>query len=457
MKSETRVDVDKLQAYVDSVRPEFESKLGALVEIPTVRMDPHHEPDMLRGAELAAQYIQAFGGRANVVPTGGHPLVLGEFDMGAPRWVTIYNHLDVQPARLEDGWEHEPFVFRKHDGVYEGRGTTDDKGPALTALFAARYSAEIGIPLNFRFLWELEEEVGSPHFDSMVRARKDTLKTDSVLVSDTIWIARGKPAISYGLRGLQSATLRLETGTKDVHSGLTGGAARNPLTELSALVSECYDLKTGKIRIPHFYDDVLKPTKMEIDNFLASGWSPTSFRAAHGLRRLRSADKRVLVESIWARPTFEVHGFVGGYTGPGVKTAIPPRAELKISMRLVPNQKPAKIYSLFRQFVQSKNPDVLVTADAALSPYLGEFSGPYAEAAKRAMQFGFGKKPAFTREGGSIGAVVTMKETLKAPIVFLGLSLPEHGYHAPNENYDWGQASGGMKAFVYYFEELSRL
>ena len=148
---------------------------------------------------------------------------------------------------------------------------------------------------------------------------------------------------------------------------------------------------------------------------------------------------------------------MGGYTGPGVKTVIPPRAELKISMRLVPDQKPAKIYSLFRQFVQSKNPDVLVSADAALSPYLGEFGGPHADAARRAMLFGFGKKPTLTREGGSIGAIVTMKEHLKAPILFLGLSLPEHGYHAPNENFDWGQAAGGMKAFVHYFDELSRL
>jgi acetylornithine deacetylase/succinyl-diaminopimelate desuccinylase-like protein len=447
-----------LQKYVDSSRAEFESKLGALVEIPTVSMDPHHENDMMRGAELAAQYVRDFGGRCDVVPTGGAPLVLGEIQTsGASRWVTIYNHLDVQPARTSDGWEHEPFVFRKVDGTYEGRGTTDDKGPALTALFAARYSAENGIPLNFRFLWEMEEEVGSPHFESMVRARRDTLKTDSVLVSDTIWIARGKPAISYALRGLQSATLRLETGTKDVHSGLTGGAARNPLTELAILVSECYDLKTGKVKIPHFYDDVVKLTKLEIDNFMASGWSPTAFKSAHGLRRLRSSDKRALIEAIWALPTFEVHGVLGGYLGPGVKTAIAPRAELKVSMRLVPNQKPSKIYSLFRQFVQSKNPDVLVTADAALSPYLGEFTGPYAEAARRAMQVGFGKKPAFTREGGSIGAVVTMRDHLKAPIVFLGLSLPEHGYHAPNENFDWGQASGGMKAFVHYFEELSRL
>ena len=263
--------------------------------------------------------------------------------------------------------------------------------------------------------------------------------------------------MSYGLRGLQSATLRLETGSKDVHSGLTGGAARNPLTELAALACDCYDVRSGKVKIPGFYDDVVKASKAEIDSFLASGWSPTAFKAAHGLKRLRSADKRVLIENIWARPTFEVHGLVGGYTGPGVKTAIAPRAELKISMRLVPNQKPAKVYGLFRDFVRSKNPDVVVTPDSALAPYLGEFTGPYAEAAKAAMSFGFGKKPALTREGGSIGAVVTMRDHLKAPIMFLGLSLPEHGYHAPNENFDRAQAGGGMQDFVSYFDQVSRL
>jgi acetylornithine deacetylase/succinyl-diaminopimelate desuccinylase-like protein len=420
-------------------------------------MEPERDADLMRGGALAAQYIRAFGGRADVVPTGGHPLVLGEFKTGAARTVTIYNHLDVQPAHIDDGWEEEPFDFRNEDGRYEGRGTTDDKGPALTALFAARYAAENGVPLNFRFLWEMEEEIGSPHFESFVRSRKDTLKTDSVLISDTIWIARGKPAISYGLRGLQSATLRLETGTKDVHSVSTGGAARNPLTELAALVTECYDVHTGRIKIPHFYDDVQSRARSRS----TASWLPLESDGVQVGARSAAAAFRP-TSGIWSRASGRSRrsrctASSCGYTGPGVKTAIPPRAELKISMRLVPNQKPAKIYSLFRQFVQNKNPDVLVTADAALSPYLGEFTGPYAEAAKRAMQYGFGKKPALTREGGSIGAVVTMQQQLRAPIVFMGLSLPEHGYHAPNENFDWGQASGGMKAFVAYFDELSRL
>jgi acetylornithine deacetylase/succinyl-diaminopimelate desuccinylase-like protein len=191
MKPPVRIDATKLATRIDSVRAEFESRLGALVEIPTVSMEPHRDGDIVRGAELAAQYIRAAGGRADVVPTGGHPMVLGEIKTSnTARWVTIYNHLDVQPARINEGWEREPFQFHKVDGRYEGRGTTDDKGPALVGLYAAKLAVEDGVPLNFRFIWEMEEEIGSPHFESFVRSRKDALRTDSVLVSDTIWIAR---------------------------------------------------------------------------------------------------------------------------------------------------------------------------------------------------------------------------------------------------------------------------
>jgi acetylornithine deacetylase/succinyl-diaminopimelate desuccinylase-like protein len=163
-----------------------------------------------------------------------------------------------------------------------------------------------------------------------------------------------------------------------------------------------------------------------------------------------------IASRLWARPTFEVHGIVGGYTGPGVKTAIPYRAEAKISMRLVPKQKADKVLKLVRSFIKEKNPDVQFIPESYLSPYLGPYDGPYADAARDAMLTAFGKEPAFVREGGSIGAVVTMEKYLKAPIVFLGLSLPEHGYHAPNENFDWEQASGGMKMFARYLETLAR-
>jgi len=447
-------DIDR---YIESSRPEFEAKLREWVEIPTVSAEPERKPDIERGAEAAVQYLRSLGAEAEKIPTPGNPVVVGKFITGGGRpTVTIYNHLDVQPAN-EPQWQRPPFVFHKDGDRYIGRGSTDDKGPALTALFGARYAVEHQTPVNIQFIWELEEEIGSPHFEHFMKSKARDLSTDSVVVSDTIWIARGKPAVAYGLRGLAPVRLVLETGTKDVHSGVTGGAARNPITELCQLITECYDVRKGQVRIPGFYDDVAKLSKAEVDNFVASGFSVKQFKRAHELKKMREGDDADIASRLWARPTFEVHGIVGGYTGPGVKTAIPYRAEAKISMRLVPNQNADKILKLVKNFIKERNPDVQVIPESLLKPYLGPHTGPYAEAAREAMRSAFGKNPAFVREGGSIGAVVTMEKYLKAPIVFLGLSLPEHGYHAPNENFDWEQASGGMRMFARYFETLSRL
>jgi acetylornithine deacetylase/succinyl-diaminopimelate desuccinylase-like protein len=448
-----------LDAYVSGVRQEFEERLAQLVEVPTVSMDLERKPDIDRGADLAVEYLKNLGAHAEKVATPGNPVVMGNLvtDPKHPT-VVLYNHLDVQPADKEkDGWTTEPFTFVKDNETYRGRGTTDDKGPALTAMFAVRYAVDNGVPLNFKFIWELEEEIGSPNFEHFIKNEREELKTNSVLVSDTIWIARNKPASPYGLRGLMGFTLSLKTGEKDTHSGTTGGAARNPIGELMQLVSQCYDARTGKVKIPGFYDDVKKPSTAEIKSYLASGFDARRFTKVYQFKSIRSTDSARVLQSIMAEPTFEVHGLVGGYTGKGIKTIVPHWAEVKCSTRLVPNQNPAKIFRLIRDFVKQKNPDVKITHEATLRPYLGQFQGPYAAAASEAMQYAFGEKPAFTREGGSIGAVVTMEKYLRVPIVFLGLSLPEHGYHEPNENYDWGQASGGIKMFVKYFSEIANL
>lgn len=445
-----------LDTYINDSREGFEDRLGQLVEVPTVSMEPEHKEDIRKGAALAAQYLESIGAKAEIVETPGYPVVFGRLTTGAQNpTVTIYNHLDVQPANPEE-WHRAPFSFFNENGRYEGRGATDDKGPALTAMEAARFSAANGIPVNINFIWELEEEIGSPNFEHFIKNNAARLKTDSVVVSDTIWISRACPAVPYGLRGMLTFTMNLQTGAKDVHSGITGGAARNPIGELCKVIDECYDADTGKVKIKGFYDEVRRPSRKEVQNFLDSGFSTKGFKAAHELKKLRFDEPDKVVTSVMAMPTFEVHGIAGGYQGPGVKTIVPHAAEAKISCRLVPDQNPKKIFNLIRDFVKSKNPDVKVTFTAALGPYLGEFDGPYAAAAIEAMQFAFGRKPAFTREGGSIGAVVTMEKYLKTPIVFLGLSLPEHGYHARNENYDWRQASGGIKMFVRYFDEISR-
>lgn len=449
--------LSSVDRYAADNRSKFEDMLGEIVEVPTVSMDPERKPDIRKGAELAQQYLKDFGARTEVCETSGNPVVIGRFSVpGAKRTVTVYNHIDVQPAQ-EPQWVREPFTFAKKDGKYFGRGSTDDKGPALTALFGAKYALENGIPLNIQFIWELEEEIGSPNFAEFMKPKALSLKTDSVLVSDTIWISRENPAIPYGLRGMATGVMSLQTGQNDAHSGVTGGAARNPIAELAHVITQCLDAKTGKVKIPGFYEDVKQVTKKEMDNFLASGFDMKKWKATYGFKSLRVKTAAELLKRVWCLPTFEIHGIVGGYIGPGVKTVVPPRAEVKFSMRLVPNQKPEKIFKLVEKHIKKINPDVQLRMEGHLDPYLGEFSGPYEQAAKEALQWAFSKTPVFTREGGSIGAVVTMQKYLKVPIVFIGLSLPEHGYHAPNENFDWKQASGGMKAFAKYFASIATL
>jgi acetylornithine deacetylase/succinyl-diaminopimelate desuccinylase-like protein len=449
--------MNRIDAYINDARPRFERTLGEMVEIPSVSMDPKHAGDVRKMARYAADLLRGMGAEATIVETKGHPIVSGGWTTGKDHpTVTIYNHMDVQPAQ-EPQWKQAPFQFRNENGIYRGRGATDDKGPALTALLAAKFAVEEGLPINIRFLWELEEEIGSPNFAAALKNHRDIPRPDSVVVSDTIWIAKGQPAMPYGLRGLAGARLTLRTGANDAHSGVTGGAARNPLAELADLAAQCMDAKTGRVKIPGFYDDVIPPTRAEIKSFLASGFNVERFKAVHGFTSLRATKAEEVVRRIWAAPTFEVHGLVGGYTGPGVKTVVPAHGELKVSMRLVPNQKPEKAFALLKKFVKQRNPDVVVEPEGMLQPFRGVFDGPYAEAITRAVASGFGKAPAFTREGGSIGAVATMQRAWRAPILFLGLSLPEHGYHAPNEYFDWGQASGGMKAFAAYFSELASL
>lgn len=446
-----------LESYVRSVRPRFEEMFGHLVEIPSVSSDPGRKKDIARTATVAAQYLKSLGAQARIVKTKGYPVVSGGWRLGKQcPTLTIYNHLDVQPAQ-EPEWKQDPFVFRKQENCYRGRGTTDDKGPALAALFAAKYAVDQGVALNIRFLWELEEEIGSPNFQDALDQRVAVPRPDSVLVSDTIWVSRQRPAISTGLRGLLTARLTLRTGTTDVHSGLTGGGARNPLAELCEAAQSCVDAQTGRVTIPGFYDEVIDPTAGEMKQFLSSGFQVNQFKKAYGFRSIRTKNRSDLIQRIWASPTFDVHGLAGGYVGPGVKTVVPPFGELKVSMRLVPNQRPATIFSRLKAHLKQRNPDIRVEADGQLEPFRGVTQGPYAHALYQAVRTGFGKNPSLVREGGSIGAVSLMERTWKVPILFFGLSLPEHGYHAPNENFDWGQASGGIRTFVDYFSRVAGL
>lgn len=447
-----------LRSYANRMRPEYERWLKRLVEIPSVSSDPSRSEDCARAAAAAAELVTRLGGRARVVKTGGHPLVVGEF--AGPRsspTLTLYNHLDVQPADREaEGWRTEPFRFVQKDGRYWGRGTTDDKGPALAALFGVAAAHEAGVPVTVRLLWETEEEIGSPHFRRTLRRLGRGVATDAVVISDGYWLTRKRPTVAAGLRGFKGFRFTLETADCDVHSGIAGGAVRNPLGELMDLACAIHDPRTGRVKVPGFYDGIVQPTKKERTDFLRSGFTVARFKKDNHLRRLRSENALDVMERLWTRPTFEIHGLAGGHQGPGHKSIVPARGELKASCRLVPGQDPDRIASLVVAFAKRHNPDVVVeatTGGAAASVW--KPTGPLAAAVKVAVKFAFGATPAFVRDGGSVGTVISMEEVLGCPVGFLDISMPDHGYHAPNENFEWAQAAGGMAAFARLAQEWS--
>jgi acetylornithine deacetylase/succinyl-diaminopimelate desuccinylase-like protein len=449
----------KLRFFAERQRPRFEELLRAFVQVPTVSADPARKKDIARGVDLAVATIESFGGKAFVhAAPRGNPVVRGEFVQGRNLpTVTVYNHLDVQPARPEtEPWRTDPFLLTKRGNKYFGRGTTDDKGPALTALFGVHAAREENVAVNSRVLWEFEEEIGSPHFEAFLVDAESKLQSDAVVVSDTVWLSKSIPACPSGLRGFQGFVFSLETAKGDRHSGDVGGAARNPLGELMSLVAQIHDPKTGRVKVPDFYRDVLPLTRKERSEFKRSGFSLRRFKNDHELLHLRTGDSLDVMKRIWALPTFEVHGVAGGHGGPGLKAVVPGRAEVRASCRLVPNQKPEQIFRLIRSFVKTRNSDVQVRSLAPSAPFRGVTSGPLAEEIRDAMAFGFGRKPVFIRDGGTIGAVLSLEKVLRCPVVFLGISLPEDGYHAPNESFDWRQASGGVAAFAKYFENVAR-
>jgi len=451
---------DNLVSFARSHRAEYEDLLRRFVETPTVSVDPAHAQDIKNGVDMVVETFRNFGARVEVHQVKqGNPVVHAAFDAGRQLpTVTVYNHMDVQPASKEtEPWDSEPFVMTTRGDSYFGRGTTDDKGPALAALYGARAAVEAGVPVNIRFLWEFEEEIGSPNFEKIITQAGSALKTESVVVSDTVWVSRQRPANSAGLRGLLGFLLTLETATTDMHSGEVGGAARNPLGELMKVVCDLYDPTTGKVKIKGFYDDVVPPTKQELNDWANSGFTIRAFKKAHKLKRMRTEDSLEVMKRIWGLPTLEIHGVVGGYQGPGLKSIVPPRAEVKASCRLVARQDPKKIARLISNAVRERNPDVKVAFESMAPAFLTSVDGPLPEALKRAVKFAFKRDPVFVRDGGTIGAMTSIEKVMKCPIVFLGLSLPEHGYHAPNENFDWQQASGGMVAFAKYFEEIANL
>lgn len=446
--------VEDLNDKVEASEPWFRERLRTLVEHKTVSPGATDGAAIRAGAEAARAIMQEAGAEAELVECSGTPSVLARFRHPSPRaHIVVYNHLDVQPADASIWTQADPFTMEieahpERGWLYKARGSTDDKGPGLCAVRAASWAAERKLPIDITILWETEEEIGSPNFGEVVQARREALACDAVIVSDTIWPSDGQPAISTGLRGSLQALIRLRTAGKNTHSGLTGGAARNPVRELAALA-------TAIDRAKFWHQGVVPPSPAELDGFMRSGFDLEYFKSAHDLQRLETEIPLEIMLRIWARPTFEVHGITGGHMGPGVKTIVPDAAELKVSFRLVPEQDPLVLGERLQEFVRALDPDVEVELSGYLQPYRGPSDGRVHEAIVAGMTEATGREPVTVREGGSIGAVPILSDELGVPVHFLPLSLPEHGYHAPNERFDWKQAKVGITSFSRVFERLA--
>jgi acetylornithine deacetylase/succinyl-diaminopimelate desuccinylase-like protein len=372
----------------------------------------------------------------------------------------FYGHYDVQPVDPVDLWESPPFEATVRDGEIYARGSADDKGQIFMHLKAIEaHLRQTGrLPINLRVVLEGEEEVGSENLDDFIRANKDGLAADVVVISDSAMFDRGVPSICYGLRGLAYFQIDVRGTSSDLHSGSFGGAVANPAMVLAQILAQMKD-KGGRIKIPGFYDDVRELAPAEREEFAKLPFNEKKYRRDLGAPKLFGESGYTTLERVWGRPTFEVNGLISGFTGEGAKTVIPAVSMAKVSMRLVPDQDPKKIGDLFEAYMQKTAPktvEVKLTRMHGGKPWMTSFDNPFVQAAARAIEKGFGKRPVFNREGGSIPVVSTFQEVLGLPTVLFGVGLPDENAHAPNEKLDLSNFHNGVIASAYLYDEISQ-
>jgi acetylornithine deacetylase/succinyl-diaminopimelate desuccinylase-like protein len=449
--------------FIDSNYERYLDELKEFLRIPSISTLPEHSKDMQKAAEFVAEKLKQAGmNKVEIFQTEGHPLVYAEW-LGAPGkpTVLIYGHYDVQPVDPIELWETPPFEPTiKGDNIF-ARGATDDKGQMFVHIKSveAYFKAYGSLPLNVKFIIEGEEEIGSSNLTSFLKNNVELLKADAVLISDTSLYDVGVSTITYGLRGLAYMEVEVIGPNRDLHSGTYGGAVPNPINILAEMIAKLKD-KDGRITITGFYKDVLKLTKEERQNFKALKFSEKEFAKSIGIKKSVGEKGYSVLERIWARPTLDCNGIVGGFTGKGAKTVIPSKASAKISMRLVPNQDPKKIAKLFTKYIKQIAPDyvqVNVTSLHGGYPVLAPLDHKATKAAARAMSKAFGKKTIFMREGGSIPIVVDFANQLKACPVLMGLGLDSENLHSPNEHFNLNHFKLGIKSSAYFLDEFSKV
>ncbi|HZU06083.1 MAG TPA: dipeptidase [Chloroflexota bacterium] len=455
--------MEDILAYLDAQRERFLQDLIACLRIPSISSATAHREDVRRCAEHVAAHLRRIGlPRVEVLPTGGHPVVYGEWCAapGAPT-ALVYGHYDVQPVDPLPLWQTPPFEPVVRDGLLFARGAVDDKGQVYMhfAVVEAYLATRGRLPLNLKFLIEGEEEIGSPHLDAFVAAHRDLLAADVGVISDTPMYDADHPSLCYGLRGLAYLQVEVEGPASDLHSGTWGGIVANPALALAQILAQLKDAN-GRVTVPGFYDAVRPLTEEERAAFAALPFDPGRVATELGVPCLVGEAEYTPLERLWARPTLDVHGLWGGFSGEGAKTVIPARAGAKLSCRLVPDQDPAEITRLLAAHIERLAPPgvrVRVEALHGGRPVLTPLHHPALRAAGRAVERGFGKPPVFIREGGSIPFVATLVEELKLPCVLLGVGLPDERTHAPNEHFHLENFYRGMRAVAYLWEELAAL
>jgi acetylornithine deacetylase/succinyl-diaminopimelate desuccinylase-like protein len=454
--------MSKAHDYAKTHRPEFLEQLKTWVRIPSISTDPERAGDVKRAAEWLAADMRRVGiENVQIFPTAGHPVVYGDWlHAGADvPTVLVYGHYDVQPADMVDGWDNNPFDPIERDGKIYARGSSDDKGQAFVHIKAAEslLISEGKFPVNVKFLIEGEEEIGSEHLVTFVTANRELLKSDICVISDGAILSEDQPAIVYALRGLVYMELEVQGPAHDLHSGGFGGTVHNPAQALAEIITALHN-PDGSVSVPGFYDDVVPLDDEERAELRKTDWAVEDWKAATGAPQPWGEPQFTIRERIGARPTLEVNGFASGFYGVGAKTVLPAKALAKISCRLVAKQNPEKIHAQIRDYVAKITPPTVRSevrmihrGDAASV----ELKIPAMQAAISAYEKGWGKRPVFMREGGSIPIVADFRRELGVPVILMGFGLNTDGAHGPNEHYSIDMFYKGIDTAIHFYKDVA--
>jgi acetylornithine deacetylase/succinyl-diaminopimelate desuccinylase-like protein len=446
--------------YLEEHRERFVRELSDYVRFPSVSAQGHHKQDVAACAQWIHDRCRTIGLETRLCPTNGHPIVVAKTPPRAKRpHFLVYGHYDVQPAEPFELWTTPPFEPRIENGAIFGRGSSDNKGQHLAHLNAVEACLKTGtqLPCNLTFVIEGEEEVGSEHLAEFLKQNRAELKCDAVVISDNGIPSPRHPALTYGLRGIAAFEITVHGPSRDLHSGICGGSVENPAMALAQLLAKLRD-KNGRIAIPGFYDDVAPLTSYERKQLARLPFKENEYKKFLGVPELFGERGFTPIEQRSARPTLEINGLTSGYQGEGSKTIIPSWARAKITCRLVPNQKPAKIRQLVLKHLKSICPPTVrleVDSGHGGEPYLVSPESNEAQAALRALKSAFGCEPVLMREGGSIPIVTDFKKLLGADTLLLGLALPDDNPHSPNEKFDLTCYDRGARLGVYLWPELA--